>query len=125
MREIKIGILKGIVKSFVITGIIFVLISITMLFVDLSDKVLEIVSVVLLGLESYMSAYFSTQIARTKGLLQGVICGSLIFVFILLLSIIFRRFTFSNMFFIKLIVSILLGAVGGIKGINTKHTKET
>lgn len=125
MRDIKIGILKGIVKSFTITGVICVIISIAMLFVDLSDKVLQIISVVLLGLFAYMSAYFSTQIARTKGLLQGVICGSIIFISILLLSIIFNRFTFSNMLFIKLIVAILLGAVGGIKGINTKHTKET
>lgn len=125
MHDLKYGILKGCVKSFAITGIICVLISISMLFIDFSDVALIYVSLVLLAFECYSAAYFSTQIKRTKGLLQGLMCGSLIFLLTMMISIVSRRFVFSQMIFTKLVVCVISGIFGGVKGINTKHTKVT
>ena len=97
--------------------------SVLQLFADIPDGILMGISASVLGISSYSSAYFSTQLCRTKGLIQGIICGCAVFLAALLASAITKNFSYTNMTEIKAAVCVLCGAVGGVKGINTKKTK--
>ena len=79
----------------------------------------------MLGFLCFLSAYFSTQIKRSKGLLQGVVSATVIYILAVALSLMFDKFIMSELVIIKLIVCVVCGISGGIKGVNTKHTKET
>lgn len=125
MSEFLIALIKGSVKALMILLAICSVLSVIMLFIELSDSTILFISVILIGLFCYLSAYFSTQIKRNKGLIQGIICGCITFIIIALLSIVLSRFSFSNMIIIKFSVCMLFGIIGGVKGINTKHTKVT
>ncbi|MBQ8623482.1 MAG: TIGR04086 family membrane protein [Oscillospiraceae bacterium] len=123
MYELKTSLIKGVVKATAFTLIACVMISTLMLFIDLSDELLTYISFILLAGMCFMSAYFSTQLKRTQGLMQGLLCGLIVFVSISFLSVLTGNFSLSALIIIKLFVCIAFGALGGIKGINTKHTK--
>ncbi len=93
------------------------------LFIDFPDSLLDGVSVIILGAAAYLSAIFSTRLKRTKGLLQGFLCGLTLFLLTLLASVIFKKFTFGDMTVIKGIACIFFGSLGGVIGINSKTTK--
>ncbi len=116
-------ILKSAAKAFAITLMICALISVIMLCFDLSEELLGYISLALIGLTCYLSAYFSTQRIRTKGLIQGLLCGVLIFLIVLILSVLTGKLSLSEQLPIKAIICIAFGIAGGVKGINTRHTK--
>ena len=122
MPEIIKSLQKGVAAATVIMIAVCLVISAVQLFVDISDDLLSIVSVAVLATVSYASAYISTQLYRSKGLLQGVLCGSVVFALVLSASIITHNFRFTDLTVIKGTVCIIAGAVGGVKGINTKKT---
>lgn len=114
---------KGAVKAVAITLLICAFLSLIMLYIDFSDELLSYISIALLGVLCYLSSYFSTQIKRTKGLLQGILCGGLIFVLMFILSVLSGNLSISEQLPIKAVVCLTFGIIGGVKGINTKHTK--
>ena len=113
---------KGVVAGAAILFICCLIIGLIQLFFDLSDTLMNAASVLILGISAYSSAYFSTQLCRSKGMLQGVLCGAIIFAVTLVISMITHSFTFSDLTVIKALFCLILGAVGGIKGVNTKKT---
>lgn len=125
MSEFASAFLKGFFKSLIVLFIICSVISVLMLFVDIPDSVIRYIGVIMLGFLCFLSAYFSTQIKRSKGLLQGLVSATVIYILLVALSLMFGRFTMSELVIIKLIVCVVCGIFGGIKGVNTKHTKVT
>lgn len=122
MPEIIKSVQKGVAAAGVILVAICLIFSIIQLFADVSDSLLTFISTAVLGAVSFSAAYISTQLCRSKGLFQGMLCGALVFALTLLASVMTREFSFTDLTVIKAIVCLIAGAVGGIKGINTKKT---
>lgn len=122
MPEIIKSVQKGVAAAGVILVAICLIFSIIQLFADVSDSLLTFISTAVLGAVSFSAAYISTQLCRSKGLLQGLLCGALVFALTLLASVMTREFSFTDLTVIKAVVCLIAGAVGGIKGINTKKT---
>ncbi len=118
-RAIGYGLLAG------AGTVIFVCSSVSVLqiFISLPDGIINAAAILTLSLASYISAYSSAQLCRSKGLIQGVICGTVIFFAVFLPGIIMSKDPPTEQSLLKLILCILSGAVGGIKGINTKKTR--
>lgn len=92
-------------------------------FVDFSDSLLDLISVLILCAASFSSGWFSTQLKRTKGLLQGFLCGSVLFLGIFIISFAAGKFEFRDMTIVKGAVCLVFGILGGVTGVNTKKTK--
>ena len=117
-KAVRIGLLGGLgVFSAACIGV-----SLLQQFTDISDPVMSFFGIFILGLSSFFSAYFSTQLCRTKGLIQGLICGFAVFMILCVFSIIFSSPELSFDILKKALAIIICGSVGGIKGINTKKT---
>ena len=123
MRDFIKCTLVGMIQALIYLFLLCAVISALMLFVDIPEDILSKLSVVLISFLSYASAYFSTQIKRTKGLSQGLLCGSTAFVFIFILGLISKNISLSELMPTKMLACVVCGIIGGIKGINTKHTK--
>lgn len=113
---------KGVALAAAILFVICLILSILQLFADISDELIIAASVLVLGISAYASAYISTQICRTKGLIQGVLCGVSVFLLTLLVSLLAHEFSFTDLTVVKAIACLIAGAVGGIMGVNTKKT---
>ena len=122
MPEILKSVQKGILSGFGMLLCLCLLISILQLMTDLSDGLMTAISAMILGISSFTAAYISTQLCRSKGLIQGILCGTTMFLTTLFISVITNSFTFSDLTVIKAIFCLIAGAVGGVKGINTKKT---
>lgn len=118
-KAIRSGLLAGAAAMFLMCLVAAVI----QLFSDISDSTAQFVSIAIIALSVYFSAYFSTQLKRSKGLLQGLICGIAAFLILLIVSVLSGNLSFGDMALKKAAVCIISGAVGGIRGINTKKTK--
>lgn len=123
MPDRKKCIALGIVFGLVIIIALCSLFALMMTFADLPDVIISAISLLIICVACYSSAYFSTQIYRKNGFFQGFICGLGIFVLLFIMSLIGYKAQLSTMVFIKLLLCILFGIFGGIRGVNTRKTK--
>ena len=122
MSSFSKSVLRGIAVSFGVILLICAVLATAEHYFDLSDTVIDITSVLILGIASFAASYAATQLYRSRGLLQGILCGASIFLIVFLLSIAFGEFEFMDATIIKAIICVLAGVVGGVKGVNTKKT---
>lgn len=115
-------ILKSFAKSTMLSALLILIFSGCMLWVDIPDGLLTLIAVLIIVFNCFLSAYISTQHDRNNGIVQGLKCGIINFIMILLVSLILGIFSFSKAFALKLILCIFSGAIGGIVGVNTKKT---
>lgn len=123
MPDRKKCITLGIVFGFIIMFFTCCACSVMMICVDVPIKALEILSLLMIAYSCFISAYVSTQIYRRNGIYQGIICGGVIFCILFILSLFAHKAQFSLSVIIKFAVCIFFGAIGGIKGVNTRKTK--
>ena len=113
----------GIIFGLVIIIALCSLFALIMSFTDLPNFIISAISFLIISLACYFSAYFSTQIYRKNGLFQGLMCGLGVFALLFIISLLGHKSQLSTMVFVKLLLCIVFGAIGGIKGVNTRKTK--
>lgn len=118
------SVISGIAAAAAAVGAFCLVLGIAQLFFDIPDVILSYASCAVLGIACYAAGYSSTQIKRSMGLVQGLLCGLSVFLISLASGIVFGQFIFSDMTLIKAAVCLISGGIGGIKGVNTKKTRE-
>ena len=105
--------------------VLFVLLSITSAVMAstgiLNNTLLEIMLTVICGISAFISGIVSSKIIKVKGLVNGLISGMLFFVIIFSAGLIMMDGTITLFTFLKLIVSVIFGMIGGVLGLNKKE----
>lgn len=91
------------VSYFVFNGMIF-------------SKIFDILS---LAVSAYSSGYVCGRYRRHRGLIDGALCGTIIYIILVAISVAFGGFTNP----LKLLLLAVTGAVGGVAGVNSKRPK--
>ena len=68
----------------------------------------------------FVGAYIAASAAKSRGLVTGLICAGAVFILMLIAGFITDGGTLSIITPLKLIVLLVFGALGGIKGVNKK-----
>lgn len=121
MYRFKDGIKAGLLAAFVFTVISFVLLSAVITFADIPDSAVKAAGAAVFAAACYISGYASTQIARKNGLLQGLCCSGIISALLFISGLIISK-DITGFLLTKIILCIIFGSIGGVKGINTKKT---
>ncbi len=103
--------------------IICIILSVVLTLTDIPDIIISGAVVVMLSAFCYICAYRSTQICRRGGIKQGAISGGIAALPILVISSISCGYV-SDYCLVKISACLIFGIIGGIRGINTKRTKE-
>lgn len=109
----------------VFSGIIFIfftslLLAVIMYYILGDMRVAKIFSIVAMCLGTYFSTYFCGKFRRKHGLAEGILCGMIIYIIIVISGFVFlREFTGIK----KLLLLTVSGAVGGVTGVNSKRPK--
>ncbi len=122
MSEFKKAVVRSIFKSLLLSIIPISIFCYAMLYLNIPELAIDTVSYILIGWMSYNSADSSAQIYRNNGILQGLVCGIAIFIILFAFNLMINGFVFTAALPAKLFITILCGVIGGIKGINRKHT---
>ena len=124
MSEISRSLAFGLAAALGVTLCASVILGAAQLFLDIPDGILTAASCAVMGGAAYAAGYTATQQKRSRGLIQGALCGAGIYIFALILSIASGLCEFSDMSAIKAAVCLIFGIIGGVKGVNTKKTGE-
>ena len=119
--KMKYGLRTGLAIFIGATILSSLLISIAMCIADLPSGVITVMITASLATACFLGGYSSSRICRHHGLIQGLICGGVPAAVIFTVSVIYNGY-FTDFCLVKVIACVLFGAVGGIKGVNTRLT---
>ena len=74
---------------------------------------------VILGVSSFICAFTTARLSKENGLILGLFCASVICVYLISISVIINVPFFNTVFFIKICITYISAAAGGIIGVNT------
>lgn len=106
-----------------IVGVLAILCSmcicaVLVLLVDIPIKYISILCSICLAIGGYTSGYVSAIKRQKKGVLSGILCGTILFILILLLNrLLYNGYWHYNVL-LKGTILIITSAIGGIKSAN-------
>lgn len=83
--------------------------------------VLSYITLGLQGISVLIGSYIAAAITRSRGLITGLIIGALIFILLTILGFCAKNNSVGIMTLLRAVVLLLLGALGGIRGVNKKE----
>lgn len=102
---------------------IFILVVLSFLFVksqNIPIFVITPLTMFIIALGAFVSGYISARILRNNGLLYGIISGFIMFIIVFISGLMISGREISTLSLVKLTLMLLMGAIGGIIGVNKK-----
>jgi len=111
--------LQGLVLAFIVTILLIFIFSMMLTYTNLSESKMNLLNTIVMIISiTSGSAYVAIKI-KEKGWLNGGILGLAYFLIVLLINLVFLKpFIIDIFLFSRLIISIVMGVIGGIIGIN-------
>lgn len=114
-----INILKGVLISFAITTILFLVFSLLLSLTDLSENTITPVIIVVTGISILIGSSITCIKIKKKGMIIGGIIGVIYFSLLYIISsILSNNYSINMSSLAMMIVSFLSGVVGGIIRVN-------
>jgi len=112
--------LKGCLLALIITMIFLMISTLVLRFTSLSETKMPLINNVIMVLSLVVGSIYASRKIKDNGWLQGAAIGVLYYFIIILLNLlIVRNFGVFNIYmFSKLLISMLVGTIGGIIGVN-------
>lgn len=107
-------------SGFVIVFICVVVFAFIITKIDVTDKVVSVLSGAALCIGAYAGGYVSAKKRRRNGLFMGILCGLFMFLVILIIGTFFVHTISGFSPSLKLVLTVVCGALGGIVGVNSK-----
>ena len=113
------AVLRGAIAGLLVTLLLLCLLAIVMLWVDLDDGPTRMIMDVLGGIGALVAGFVAGRGARARGLVHGGMTGLIFTVLVLVIGVLFFGATFTFWpWLLRLAAGTVLGALGGIAGIN-------
>lgn len=116
------AVLFGILTSLLISIILMCGVSMFILTNGLlPSELTNIITISTLGAGTLLGGIVSSRITKSAGLITGVITGFAVFLLITIIGLCKSSDTITYLTFIRLAVTVVLGGIGGIIGVNKKE----
>lgn len=116
-----IKILKGSAISVVTTLILLIIFSLFLTYTNINESTMPTVIIIITGLSILIGSQIATRNIKKNGIVNGALVGIIYIACIYLLSsIVTKDFSLNNYAIIMIAVSLLIGGLGGIIGVNRK-----
>lgn len=124
IRKNGIAILKGEMIAFIINILGLIILSLLMTYSTISDTKIPTLVIVVNTMAILIGSSISTIKLERKGIVNGLIIGSLYIAIYLLISLIFAgTINFSIKTILIITLGIIAGGIGGIIGVNLNRKK--
>ncbi|MCD7799904.1 MAG: TIGR04086 family membrane protein [Ruminococcus sp.] len=121
LEQYRYNIILSVIGGLTIVAVSISICALVLTLLDVSIKVISILSNICIGIGSYSAGYFSAVKGQRSGILSGSICGILIFLTIIFFGIIFNIHGNIISKISKLVICVVCGQIGGIKSANTHN----
>jgi len=113
LRPLGIGLAVALITG----AVCLVLTALLMTFVDMSETVQTILSVVSVAVAAFVGGFTAARTAGKDGWLQGLLVGAVLLIVLLITGLFLYRDIRIGFLFIKLAALLLCGMAGGMVGI--------
>lgn len=114
-----IYLLKGLILAYIITAILILISAILITYTNLSESKLPLLNTIVMIISITSGSIYVAAMVKEKGWINGGIVGLAYYLILLLINLIFLKPLVFDIFSLsKLIISIVMGMIGGIIGIN-------
>lgn len=111
--------LQGLLLAFIITAVLIFISSVIITYTNISESKMNLLNTIVMIISITSGSIYVAIKAKEKGWINGGILGLCYFLIILLINIVFLKpFTFDIFLISRLIISVIMGIIGGIIGIN-------
>lgn len=115
------AVLFGILTSLLISIILMCCVSAFILTNGLlPSELTNIITLATLGAGTLVGGIISSRITKSAGLITGLITGFAVFLLVTLIGLCKSSDTITYLTFIRLAITVVLGGIGGIIGVNKK-----
>lgn len=87
---------------------------------NIPTSVVTPLTMFIIALGAFISGYVSARILRNNGLFWGIISGFIMFIVVFISGLMISGGEISTLSLVKLTLMLLMGAIGGITGVNKK-----
>ena len=116
-----VRILKGSIISIITTLILLIIFSAMLTYININENTIPTVIIICTALSILIGSQIATSKIKKNGILNGAFVGIIYIAFLYIISsCITKNFSLNNYSIIMMLVSILIGGVGGIIGVNRK-----
>ena len=81
------------------------------------------IACVSIAIGAFAGGFAAARLLKSKGMLMGAVTGFLLFILLYVTGAAMHQINQGTLAFLKLVLALLAGSVGGIAGVNTKHGK--
>lgn len=113
----------GLGIAILVVAVAIMLFSLFMTLIDIPKDYVFPLSSVAIGIGSFIGSRVVAKKLMEKGYLCGIIIGILLFIIFTIVAIIVSGAQFTALTPLRLVISVLMGMLGGVSGINTKSTR--
>lgn len=119
------GLFKGVIISLIVTLILLTVSSLIITYTGVSENMVPVFAMASAVISILVGSIASSKTAKSKGYLIGALCG-LVYILMLYIvaSLISERIDFNGHTATLFVVGAVVGAVGGVIGINTGGKKK-
>lgn len=115
------AVLFGVLASLLISIILMCCVSVFILTNGLlPTQMTNIITLSSLGAGTFVGGIVSSRITKSAGLITGLITGFAVFLIITIIGLCKSSDTITYLTFIRLAITVILGGIGGIIGVNKK-----
>ena len=123
-KEMKYNVYeRGVILA--LSSVVGILISVLAVFLaaalcltlDITDRMSSGISGVCLGIGSLTAGFLAAKKLKVSGVINGALCGIIIYVLIIILSVFLSKNGFSMNSFYHILITVLSSACGGLLGI--------
>ena len=116
-----VRILKGSIIAIITTLILLIIFSAMLTYTNINENTIPTVIIICTALSILIGSQIATSKIKKNGILNGALVGIIYIAFLYIISsCITKNFSLNNYSIIMMLVSILIGGVGGIIGVNRK-----
>lgn len=114
------GFLKGIIWALGLTLVLLTVSSLIITYTPVSESVIPVLSMLCAVVSVAIGGMVSAKTASSKGYLKGALCGiTYILVLYIIASLVSEQVSFTSHTLVMFVIGIIVGALGGIMGINS------
>ena len=90
---------------------------------NISATVITSLTMFAIALGAFISGYITARIIKSNGLFWGMIAGFVMFSVVFIAGLMISNGEISTLVLVKLTLMLLMGAIGGIAGVNKKSKR--
>ena len=125
MMSVATGFLKGAGISVVFTLIVFLVAALLLSYTPLAEESIPYIAFITEGIGAAISGFVPAKKTGRNGVVTGVLCGILYILIIwICASVTSDGLFFAPHIFIMVAISVIMGAIGGILGVNLKSNNK-